>query len=221
VDPGALAHAQKGADEEGTTIVWGDESGCYLLPLAVRSQSARGRHEAPRGATAILRVPLTRDPLAASSASSASSASTVDGRLVLPVRQQNYTGEAVVDFRRVLLRKISANLLVSWDGSPIHHNQAVKDFLAAGAAKRRQLERLPGSAPDLTPDLTPDEGMWNSLKRVALGNVCCADLADRRHRLLRAAVRVRHQPAIIRACSRQCGYSVEFPVPKSVEHANV
>lgn len=191
MDPGALANAQKGADDEGATIVWVDESGFYLLPLAVRTW-------APRGQTPILRVPLTRDHL------SAISAITVDGRLFLQVRKQNYTGETVVAFLRVLLRKISGKLLVIWDGSPIHHNQAVKDFLAAGAAKRLHLERLPGYAPDLN----PDEGIWNYLKRVELGNVCCADLPDLRHRLLRAALRVRHNPDVIRACSRQCGYSV-------------
>lgn len=184
-----LAHAQKGADEEGATIVWVDESGFYLLPLAVRTW-------APRGQTPILRVPLTRDHL------SVISAITLDGRLFLQVRKDNYDGEAVVRFLRVLLRKIAGKLLVIWDGSPIHHGQAVKDFLSAGAAKRLQLERLPGYAPDLN----PDEGIWNSLKRVELGNVCATDLADLRHRLLRAAVRVRHKPAIIRACSRQCGY---------------
>jgi transposase len=189
VDPGALACAQKRADEEGATIVWGDESGFYLLPLAVRTW-------APRGETPILRVPLTRDHL------SAISAITLDGRLFLQVRKDNYDGEAVVGFLRVLLRKISGKLLLIWDGSPIHHGQAVKEFLRAGATKRLQLEQLPGYAPDLN----PDEGIWNSLKRVELGTVCATTLADLRHRLRRAAVRVRHKPDIIRACSRQCGY---------------
>jgi transposase len=185
----ALARAQKGAHEEGATIVWVDESGFYLLPLAVRTW-------APKGQTPILRVPLTRDHL------SAISAITLDGRLFLQVRTDSYKGEAVVGFLRVLLRKISGKLLVIWDGSPIHHGQAVKDFLSAGAAKRLHLERLPGYAPDLN----PDEGIWNYLKRVELGNVCATDLAELRHRLRRAAVRVRHKPDIIRACSRQCGY---------------
>jgi len=191
VDRGTLARAQKGADEEGATIVWVDESGFYLLPLAVRTW-------APRGQTPILRVPLTRDHL------SAISAITLDGRLFLQVRTDNYDGEAVVGFLRVLLRKIAGKLLVIWDGSPIHHGQAVKDFLRAGAAARLHLEQLPGYAPDLN----PDEGIWNYLKRVELGNVCCANLADARHRLLRAAVRVRHKSDVIRACSRQCGYSL-------------
>jgi transposase len=151
---------------------------------------------APRGATPILRVPLTHDHLAVISAI------TLDGRLFLQVREDSDDGEAVVGFLRVLVRKIAGKLVVIWDGSPIHHGRAVKDFLAAGAAKRLHLERLPGYAPDLN----PDEGIWNYLKRVELGNVCCADLADLRHRLRRAAVRMRRQPGIIRACSRQCGY---------------
>src|SRR5258707_106261 len=109
---------------------------------------------------------------------------------------------AVVRFLRVLLRKLSGKVLLIWDGSPIHHGQVVKEFLSAGAAKRLQLEQLPGYAPDLN----PDEGIWNYLKRVELGNVCATNLADLRHRLRRAAVRVRHKPDVIRACSRQCGY---------------
>jgi hypothetical protein len=55
--------------------------------------------------------------------------------------------------------------------------------------------------PGYVPDLNPDEGIWNYLKRVELGNVCAMDMADLRHRLQRAAVRVRHKPDVIRACS--------------------
>ena len=187
--PGALAGAQKRADEEGATIVWVDESGFYLLPLAIRTW-------APRGQTPMLHVPLTRDHL------SAISAITRDGRLFLQVRTDNYDGEAVVGFLRVLMRKIAGKILLIWDGSPIPHGPAVKDFLAAGAANRLHLERLPGYAPDLH----PDEGIWNYWKRVELGNVCATDLADLRHRVRRAAVRVRHKPDLIRACSQQCGY---------------
>ncbi len=153
---------------------------------------------APHGETPILHAPLTHDHL------SAISAITLDGRLFLQVRQDNYDGEAVVAFLRLLLCKIRGQLLVIWDGSPIHHGQAVKDFLSAGATKRLQLEQLPGYAPDLN----ADEGIWNYLKRVELANVCAADLGDLRHHLLRAGVRLRRKPEVIRACSRQCGYLV-------------
>ena len=39
----ALAHAQKRADEQGATIVWVDESGFSLLPLAVLTWAPRGQ----------------------------------------------------------------------------------------------------------------------------------------------------------------------------------
>jgi transposase len=153
---------------------------------------------APRGQTPIVRVKLTHDHL------SVISAITLDGRLFVQVRKDNYDGEAVVGFLRLLLRKVRGKLLVIWDGSPMHHGQAVKDFLREGAAKRLQLEPLPGYAPDLN----PDEGIWNSLKRVELANVCCTDLGELRHHLLRAGVRLRHKPEVVRACARECGYLV-------------
>src|SRR5258706_11466561 len=93
---------------------------------------------------------------------------------------------------------IPGKLFVIWDGAPIHQGQPIKDFLKRGAAKRLQLERLPGDAPDLT----PDEGIWSYLKRVALGNVCCTDLADVRTHLIRARERL-----------RACGTSVKSSVP--------
>jgi transposase len=187
----ALASAQKGAEAEGRTIVWVDESGFYLLPLAVRTW-------APRGQTPILRVKLTRDHL------SAISGVTWDGRLFLQVQEGAYDSAGVVGFLRVLLRKVPGKLVVIWDGAPIHKGQPIKDFLKRGAAKRLHLERLPGYAPDLN----PDEGIWDYLKRVELANVCCRDLADLRTHVIRARERLRHKRDVIRACSRHCGYLV-------------
>src|SRR5215470_13895231 len=90
---------------------------------------------APRGQTPVLRVPLTRDHLAAISAI------TVDGRLFMQVRQASYDSIAVVGFLRVLLRKVSGKILLIWDGSPIHRGHAIKAFLKRGAAKRLHLEQ--------------------------------------------------------------------------------
>lgn len=153
---------------------------------------------APRGQTPVLRVKLTHDHL------SAISGITLDGRLFLQVRQASYDAAAVVGFLRVLLRKIHGKILLIWDGSPIHRGHEIKDFLSRGAAKRLHLEQLPGYGPDLN----PDEGIWNSLKRVELGNVCCSDLADLSSALIRARERLRHKREVIRSCSQQCGYSV-------------
>src|SRR5258708_28248655 len=187
----ALAGAQKKAAAEGSTIVWVDEAGLYLLPLAVRTW-------APRGQTPVLQVTLTRDHLAAISGI------TLDGRLFMQTQEPAYTAEAVVGLLRVMVRKIPGKILVISDGSPLHKGPPITAFLQAGAAKRLHLERLPGYAPDLN----PDEGIWNYLKRVELKNRCCRDLAELAVELRRAKERLRHKRDVIRACSLQCGYSV-------------
>ncbi|GHO62953.1 hypothetical protein KSC_018450 [Ktedonobacter sp. SOSP1-52] len=181
--------ALKKAEQESRTILWVDETGFYLLPMAVRTWALRGQ-------TPILKVPLTRDHL------SAISEITLGGRLFMQVRKQSYDSQAVIGFLRVLFRKIKGPILLIWDGSPIHRSKEIKVFLKTGAAKRLQLEQLPGYAPDLN----PDEGIWNYLKRVEMGNLCCFDLDHLYQELIRARERLRHKREIIRSCSRQCEY---------------
>lgn len=120
----------------------------------------------------------------------------------MQVRQSAYEGQAVVGFLRVLLRKIPGKILLIWDGAPIHRSKDIKEFLKKGAARRLHLEQLPSYAPELN----PDEGIWNYLKRVEWGNVCCTDLEDLHRQLIRAKERLRHKREIIRSCSRECGY---------------
>jgi transposase len=193
-----VACAQKKAAEEHRTIVWIDQSGFYLLPMAVRTW-------APRGQTPVLRVKLTRDHL------SAISGITPDGRLVMQIQDQAYDSEGVVRFLRVVLRKIKGKLLVIWDGAPIHRGQAVKAFLRRKAGKRLQVVQLPGYAPELN----PDEGIWNDLKRVKLKNVCCRDLA---HLTRRAAQGQRSAAAQARDHSELCA---SMWLPGLANHAEV
>ena len=180
---------RKKAEAAGQTIVWVDESAFYLLPAVVRTY-------APRGQTPVLRVPLTRDHL------SVISAITLDERLYLCVQERALRGPDVVRFLRHLLRHVPGRLLVIWDGAPIHRGHEVAGFLAAEAAERIEVERLPGYAPDLN----PDEGIWNYLKRVELRNRCCRTLTDLRTALRQAAARLRHKRPVLRACFRHAGY---------------
>ncbi len=175
-----LARTQKKAEAEGRTIVWVDEAGFYLLPARVRTY-------APRGQTPTLRVPLTHDHL------SAIGALTADGRVLMQVQTAAFRGPRVVRFLRHLLRHIAGKLLVIWDGSPIHRAKVVKAFLAEGAAQRLWLEQLPGYAPDLN----PVEGIWQYLKRVRLGNVCCRTLTEVRYEVRLATATLRHKNTVL------------------------
>jgi len=185
----ALARPSSKAQSERRTIVWVDESGFYLIPAVVRTY-------APRGQTPLLRAPLTRDHW------SVIGGLTGDGRLLLQMQAQAYRGPAVVRFLQHLLRQIPGQLLVIWDGAPIHRAQVVKAFLAAGAAERLQLEPLPGYAPELN----PAEGVWRYLKHVELRNVCCDDLPELRRELRLAVKRLRHKRRVLLGCLAQCGY---------------
>ena len=187
-----MACAQKKAAEEERTIVWVDQSGFYLLPMAVRTW-------APVGQTPVLRVKLTRDHLAAISGI------TPDGRLVMQVQDHAYRAEDVVRFLRLLLRKIHGQAAgdLGWLAHPSGQgDQSLPG--TKGAAKRLLLAQLPAYAPELN----PDEGIWNLLKRVELKNVCCRDLTHLATELRKAKDRLRHKPELIRSCVRQCGCQV-------------
>ena len=106
---------------------------------------------------------------------------------------------------KYLLRKITGKLLdIVWDGSPIHRGKAVKEFFASGAARRLQLERLPGYAPELN----PDEGICKHLKYVELKNVCCQNLWEFKSELRKAKERLRHNKHVILGCIRQPGFEL-------------
>ena len=101
-----------------------------------------------------------------------------------------------------MLAEIPGQLLVIWDGAPIHRCRAVKEYLAQGAARRLQLEQLPGYAPELN----PDEGVWRYLKRVELKNVVCSDLEHLRREFWAAVQRLLAKPGVLRSCIREVGY---------------
>jgi hypothetical protein len=104
-----------------------DEAGFYLLPGVVRTY-------APCGDPPVLRVFHTRDHL------SAISGITRLGQLYTLLRKASLTSAESAWFLRHLLWHLAGKLLVVWDGSTIHRGEAVKDFLAEGAAGRVHLE---------------------------------------------------------------------------------
>jgi len=185
---GALACAQKKAEEEERTIIFVDESGFYLLPSVVRTF-------APQGQTPVLRERLTNDHL------SAISGVTPEGKLYMQVQSSPFRSADVLRFLRHLRRHLRGQALLLWDGAPIHRSHMVKEYLAHGAASWLRLERLPAYAPELN----PDEGVWGYLKRVELKNLSCRNLPQLAVELRKAKERLRHKTDILRACCRRPG----------------
>jgi transposase len=153
------------------------------------------RTYAPRGQTPVLRVPLTRDHL------SVISGITRSGQLLTGMQDRAYKGADAVCFLKHLQRQLDDKLLVIWDGLPAHHEKAVKQFLTE-AGGGICVEQLPGYAPDLN----PDEGVWNYLKHVELGNVAGHNLGELRYLLRLAIARLRAKPDIICSFFKHYGY---------------
>ena len=129
------------------------------------------------------------------------SAITPSGQLYSLIRSEPLTGVESVQFLRQVRYRVATDLLVVWDGSPIHRGEEVKTFLADGAAPSISLERLPPYAPDLN----PDEGVWELLKHVELRNLCCRDFDHLHHQLGLAILRLRRKPHLVQACFEAAG----------------
>jgi transposase len=182
---------RKRAILERRVLVFVDESGFYLLPAILKTY-------APRGKTPILNVFQTRDHL------SVMSGVTPQGWFFSKTCYNALNGSDSVWFLKHLRSQTEQKLLVVWDGSPIHRNTEVRDYLANGGAKYVHLERLPAYAPELN----PDEGAWRHLKRVELSNLCCKDLDDLHKHLLLAICRLRRRPSLIQSFFAQAGLPI-------------
>lgn len=107
-----------------------DESGFYLLPAVASAW-------APVGKTPILRHKLSREHF------SAISGITLEGRLYLMMKERSFKGPDVVQFLKGLLEEIEGQVMVIWDGAPIHRSNAVKEFLAQGPRRDCAWSRCP------------------------------------------------------------------------------
>ena len=177
---------KKKAEAEGRTIVAVDEAAFYLLPAVVRTW-------APKGCTPILEGVCSHDHL------SAISAITSHGKLYFHLHEEPIDGWEVIRFLCHLLRHIPGKLLIIWDQAKIHLGEAVRRFLRTDPDKDVWLENFPAYAPELN----PDEGIWNHLKNVELGNLCCQNLPELRKEVHKAVKRLRHKTHVITGCFQQ------------------
>lgn len=152
------------------------------------------RTYAPRGQTPILKEFLSYNHL------SLIGAVTPQGRLFLTVYDHSITSKEVVAFLGQLQRMIPGLLL----GLPTHRSKKLKAYLAAGAARRIHLERLPGYAPDLN----PMEWVWSYLKMAELANTPCDHLVEVERLVHKAKRRMQRRPELIQSFIWDAGYEV-------------
>lgn len=179
------------ARRERRSLVFVDESGFYLLPGLVRTYG-------PKGLTPVIYEWQTRDHL------SVMGGLTLAGRMYTLVRPESLTGVHSVTFLEHLVRHAGSNVLVIWDGSPIHRSAEVKEFLARPGNAKVRLEALPYYAPDLN----PVEAAWQHLKNVEMRNLTCLDLEELHLELHLAIGRVRQKPRVMQGFFEEAGLSL-------------
>ena len=112
---------------------------------------------APRGQTPVVRHRYERTKISAISAVTVSPRRQRCG-LYACFHYDNITHLEVAHFLRLLLRQLSGEIMLLWDGGSIHQGEAVRAVLARHP--RLHVERFPAYAPELN----PDEQVWNHLK---------------------------------------------------------
>ncbi len=152
-------------------LVFLDESGFMLTPLARRTL-------APRGQTPELPCWDRRDRISAISAITLSPQRYLPGlHFQLLPDDTNATAAHVVAFLRELKQSLP-RLTVIWDRHGIHSQaRLVKAFLKANPSV--VAEDFPG----YVPELNPDEGVWGWTKYGRLANFAAADTLDLRQRV--------------------------------------
>jgi transposase len=100
----------------------------------------------------------------------------------------------VVQFLAHLMRHITKDILVIWDGVPTHRSRLVKGFVAQQNG-RIEIECLPACAPELN----PVEYLWGYWKQHELPNFCPKTFAELSYHAVRALKRMRRRPRLVTA----------------------
>jgi len=173
--------AKKGALEDAT-VVFVDEVGSSLKGVV-------GRTWAPTSQTPEVAHCCKWDKL------STIGGISFDGQVLTQTYPYSIRKEQVVAFLNHLARSISGNLLVIWDGAPIHRAKVVKDYLANKESRRISLLSLPPYAPECN----PVEWLWAWVKKSFFANLCAKSLDDLRSAWCRALAAARSRPELIRS----------------------
>ena len=161
-----------------------DESGFLLIPNVRKTW-------APLGKTPLLWHRYSHDRISAISAVIVSHQRQRVG-LYFHLYRDNITQDEVTLFLRYLLRQIKGQIVLLWDGGPIHTARKVRDFLTRHP--RLHVERFPPYAPELN----PDERVWAHCKAV-LANGRPDNLDELMAALVKVTKQARRRPDLLRS----------------------
>lgn len=177
---GRLAAHKKGAEVNGATVIFIDETGFSQRPNVRRTWG-------PEGQTPVLQEHFNWKRLSALGAVTwrPGQART---RLFLSARPGSLSSPEVIEFLRNLRRHVRGPVVAIWDGLPSHRSHVTQAHVAA-QADWLTVERLPAYAPELN----PLETLWATLKGRDLANYLPDSIAQLDDHLGRSMRRVRRR----------------------------
>ena len=104
----------------------------------------------------------------------------------------------MVQFLTHLMRHITGDLVVIWDGLPSHRSRLIKEFVASTNG-RLELEFLPAYAPELN----PVEYLWGHWKKHELPNFCPKNYGELSYHARHALRKMRRRPTLVTAFWKQ------------------
>ena len=189
-----VAPNNKDVEQEGKRLIFVDESNFQLLPLVVKTWGEEG-------VTPVIRNQLSRDKWCV-----IGSVST-DGDFRYRIYDHSLTSADAIRYLKILLNRYKGeDIVVLWDGAPIHRSNKIKQFLSnADVAKQLRLVCIPAYAPEFN----PQEWIWSWLKQ-AMGNRCCKTLWELRLAFEQAVKKLRKQAELTTHIIQGCPIMKNF-----------
>ena len=166
------------------TVFWGDETG-------LRSDDVRGRGDAPRGRTPVVRVCHRRAGL------SLISAVSNRGALRWMVLDGAVNAAALIRFLQRLIRDVRRKVFSVLDRLQVHRAGQIRDWLAA---HRTKIEVF--YLPAYSPELNPDEGLNADLKQAVTRKPPARSKHDLKRSVISHMRRLSQSPSRIRSYFR-------------------
>jgi len=180
-------------------IVFVDETGFMLNPLARRSWS-------PRGHTPILKVSENyHDRISVIGAMAVKMIEPRQFGFLFHLSQDNtnFHGYTMVPFLDHIYDKLHTRINLVWDSIKIHTAESVNIFLALHPAIKVFF------FPPYAPELNPVDNVWGCIKHNRLANFCPHDLIELRKHVRAELFRIQKRPDLLESMFRHTGLNLD------------
>jgi len=188
---------QKKHSQRENHLVFVDEAGFMLNPLVRKTW-------APRGCTPAIK-----------SFDSHARISVIGAMTISPKRSHcgfyfhllndnaNFSGYSIVEFIKIVARKIRSPMILLWDAIPIHRSKPVINYV------KRQRRIIVEPFPPYAPELNPVDMVWGYVKYDRLPNYSPPNLAELRKHVKSEFRRLQKQPKLLEALFSRTGLSLD------------